>query len=562
MSRDVFGFSFQPSQLLSRIVRANASQGKSGIAVIQPTSEAPKPRKLPSLTKFDDGEAYVIPKLPWPLGFINDAEKLINKVRKNPFIVVDGAKWLLGQALGLLNFSASKVWSWVLNGINFIKQFDWNATDDALRQGNEGRNTALASIWGSVVGQGLGWLVGIGIGYGISFLCPVIGGAALARTIALKTSQEASEEVLPALYNALGETVKTFAANQLTEGYIAFRQMLKKAPKGLLETIYGKDTASFIQNVWGSKGGPNMSFNYQVEQFVEGISDKNVQAFVEALLEESWDSFTEAGFIVAMEIDNAYAQAKQQSKFMLGEERSVTITPDKEAKEETLSFINVPQKLLVPQVQQAINTQRLVHNRDMGTYVGYPSHDYVMQQPQPLRLVITMFSKKEPPYPPGTKKVTLTVPNPQRAAIKWNIVKLAIGGANGYLWGRFRCTIRFKSGSKITAYGATEIEAQETANALAAMTVEDLPGIAGVKVTEELKKGQRLKNPRLQKDPTRIYPGYFTIFNREELLTYTEGHPRMRASNYELRQARFDLWRENEPANFDEVIQRVLLKGF
>jgi hypothetical protein len=180
----------------------------------------------------------------------------------------------LSWARNIIAFSATKIWGWLVNPITALKPFNWNATDAQLSTSLEAQNVVLAGVWGGALGQGFGWLVGIGIGYGISYLCPVIGGAALARLVASKASKEAIEELLPVLRNAINQTATTIGRNVLVNGYIQYRKLLKTAPRPLLDAIFGKDTAGFIKNVWGGEGGPDMSFNTQMDEAIESIQNK------------------------------------------------------------------------------------------------------------------------------------------------------------------------------------------------------------------------------------------------------------------------------------------------
>lgn len=535
---------------ISRRIRLNKAAGRTGRDVILPPVNLPSKvqvvRKIGNLTKLatqtkSDGGI---------LGFLWDKGK-------------DFLGWIGGSAFKFLTFSATSIWSWVVSGIETLKAFDWNASDKALQQGLESTNVQLAGIWGGLVGQGIGWLAGIGVGYGISFLCPVIGGAGLAKLVASKTSIEALEELSASLSVAIRQTVAIVGKNLLTQGYINYRRLLKNAPRGLLEAIYGKDGADFIQKVWGREGGPNMSFNFQMNQAVESISNKAVQAFVEEMLEESWDSFMEAGFVVAAEIDNAYSQFKQASQAALGSARSVEIILDKEVEDkEELRFINTPQRLLMPAVQSTINTYRLMHNRDVGLIVGSPLDEYVKGKPQSLRLVINMFSRKEPPFYRGVQKdvrvVDITIPDVKRSKLDWNIIKRCVGGSDGYMWGHFKANAHLTGGRVLRVFGATEKEAESRIKALLELTDAELLTLS---ITEEKKVGARLKQPKLFKTATRIYPGYFTIINREELLDPEKGRA-TKTQNYRDKKVRIPLWVQKEPANCQRLINNLLRRGF
>lgn len=549
-------------QLLSRYIRSNLAAGKTGRDVLHfqqdgngrrlPAAKSAI-RKIASLVRLDKGGEKLA--LPGPIKAIWDGVS---------WIANQGAKFIgfaAGKVLGWIGFSATKIWATVVSAANQLWRFNWNASDEELRNAIGDMNLRLASLWGGVVGSGLGWIAGIGIGYGVSFLCPVIGGAALARTIAAGTAKEAIDELLPQVSNALAQTAGMFARSGLINFYINYRKMLKNAPLPLLEKVYGKERAYFIRNEWGNKGGPNMSFSTQVEEKVESIENKYVKAFVEELLEESWDSFTEAGFVVAQQIDDAYAQQKLQNDKTFGEERSVILEPNRELSSEKLSFIQMPQNLLIPAVQQTINTHRLIHNRDVGMVIGLPEQEYVKIQPHNLRIIIQFFSVKQPPFYPGGKvkivRVQVAIPDLKRSALDWNKIKVACGGANGYLWGRFKAVASLSNGRPLICYAASEKEAEERINGFLALSSATLQTLD---IIEEKKTGERLKKPKLYKESTRIYPAYFTILNREAVLDPNRGRTTTE-QKYLDRRGRIDLWTQAKPPNCEETIRRLLEKS-
>lgn len=531
-------------RFFSRAIRANASLGKVGGGLLDAVPDGSRiiPRKIRNLT-----------------GLLSQKQEggLLQRIW-------NGASALAGFVGGLIKgiaFSATAIWSWVVSGINSLKAFDWNAADTELVALIGDQNLLLASIWGGVVGQGIGWLAGIGVGYGISFLCPVIGGAALARSIALSTAREAVDELLPAIGLALRATATSFARSALISGYINYRRLLKNAPRGLLERLYGKDGADFIQNVWGNKGGPNMSFNTTMDETIERIPNKYVKAFIEEMLEESWDSFTEAGFVVASEIDNAYTQYREAQQDALGPERSITLVPDKENPDEVLTLAKLPQSQMINQVQSLVNTHRLVHNRDIGLVIGQPVDDYIKAKPQTLRLIITMISVKNPPFVKGRgaklTRATITIPDVKRSAMDWEKIKFACGGSNGYLWGRFRATANLDNGRQMAIYAGSELEAEQRLKAF--LSLSDAK-ILTLSVSEEKKEGRRAANQKLYKESIRVYPTFCTILNREEILDPTKGDASLK-QNYLDRKGKINLWTDKEPVSARRTIQRLLTRG-
>ncbi len=536
--------SFSASSLISRVVRVNFSNGKSGSDLLGAVGTLlTKPRKIANLTKLtgQQGQGGII-------GWIwNKAASFVG--------------WAVPQLLGFIRFSAVAIWQLFWTGVQSLWRFDWNASDQALKQMVGDQNLLLAQVWGGFVGQGIGYLAGLAVGYGISFLCPVIGGAALARAVTAAAAKEVIDDLGVSLRIALQQTAKSLAMQGLVSGYVNFRRWLKNADFDTLVKVFGREMATFIKFFWGNEGGPRMSGAASLERTIDRIPNKYVKAFLEEMLEESWDSFMEAGLIVMSEIDQAYAQSKLENQATLGTARTVEILPDKEAPSEKLTFVNVPQKLLMPTVQTAINTHRMVYNRDIGLVMGMPVEEYTRAKPQSLRLVIDLYSVKSPPFfrqtGPGFTWATITIPDVKRSALDWNKIKAALGGPNGYLWGRFRATVQLDTGRRLVLHAGSEQEAEKRVMALLELSNAELKSL---NITEEKKAGERAQGKRLYKETTRVYPAFFTIINREKVLDPTKGNASLQG-NYRDAKAKIPLWMPREPWDANDKIRRILRIG-
>lgn len=508
------------TSLLSRKIRVNAAAGKTGKNLFNSiTSVAVAPRKIDGLTRLkSEGQPGLI---------------------QNVWNAVTKFAGFIGGLVKAISFSATKIWGWVIGAIERLKSFNWNASDEELATMIENQNVALAGLWGGVVGQGFGWLAGIGIGYGVAFLCPVVGGAALARLTATSVGREALEELLPALRNALAQTAGALANSALISVYTNYRRLLKSAPIEFLRGLYGNETADFIKNQYGNKGGPDMSFNVQMDEAVESISNKYLQEFLEEFFDESWDSFTEAGFIVAQEIDAAFAQNKASQRELLGPERSIEITPDREADDETFKLIKMPQTLAVPAIQQTLNTQRLLYNRDIGSVIGQPAGSMGRANFQTRQLVIVFRSRPMPPWRELTgkrcKQTSTQIPD-LKLGVTWSEIKSA---ADPYTWGRFKATANMDNRRQLAVYGATKLEAERKLRKLALLSTSN---ILTLSVSEEEDRPIKLK-----KEPTQMYPAYATLINRRNSI---DGQGRTSIDNrtYDEEVIRFPLWVTNEPS--------------
>lgn len=513
------------TDLLSRRIRTNLSQGRSGSGILQAASGQAITRRISNLTR---------------LGSQTSSGGLVQQIWNGATAF---AGWIGGLVKGIA-FSVTGVWGWLVERIEQLKNFDWNASDVELTKLVANQNTQMAALWGNVVGSGLGWLAGIAVGGGVGFLCPVIGGAALAKAVIGRVGTEAASELFPAIGGALAATTGLLANKVLIAGYINFRRMLKKAPRSLLEVIYGKDGADFIQDIWGRGNGPKMSFNEIMEESIDSIKNDALRVFIENLFEEAWDSFMEAGFIVAQELDNAFQQNKLQSLTEQGTPRSVILKPDVNVPEE-LTFSKVPQQLLYPVVQQTLNQHRLVYNRDMGQIIGQPVQEWARARPQLRQLTIEFRDKPTPPWRhvggKRSRTATYTIPD-AKFGLTWEEIKLY---ADSFMWGRFRATAQLDNQRQMAIYGATASEANKKLKELLRLSTANILTLA---ITEEEDRPVGLK-----KEPTRMYPAHGALLARRNSID-SNGRKTIDNRTFDEEIIRFDLWTPSEPKNMPQLL--------
>ncbi|NJM22603.1 MAG: hypothetical protein HC907_29795 [Richelia sp. SM1_7_0] len=94
-------------------------------------------------------------------------------------------------------------------------------------------------------------------------------------------------------------------------------------------------------------------------------------------------------------------------------------------------------------------------------------------------------------------------------------IKKIAGGVNGYMWGRFRCTVNLSNSRQLAVYGATKAEAENRMDEILKV-IE--PKELTRSITEEEKRGQRKDGKPLFKESTRVYPGYFTVVSSKKFL--------------------------------------------
>lgn len=222
-------------------------------------------------------------------------------------------------------------------------------------------------------------------------------------------------------------------------------------------------------------------------------------------------------------------------------------------------------KALEPAITQILALHQILRDRDIGEFTGYPLDDYVRAKPQSFHIRVLFYSVESPPWkPPNNQKLvtaTYKVPFIQRTKIDWALIKAACGGDNGYMWGRFCCTANVKGedGSirQMKVYGNSDTEAEQRLKALWSLTDSS---IVTISITEEKKEGLRTIDKLLYKEPTRIYPAYFTVINQEKIVT--ESNFATLSGNYTRKKSRIALWTSTKPSDADEQIREAIrVKG-
>lgn len=478
-------FKVSSKTLISRAIRINITKGVTGVSLLSSnplnTIGNTGIRRIDKASAITKNQANNQGFLGW---LWDSAKSLVG--------------WVFKAATGGIAWTWTGTWGTIVQTIEKIKAFNWNQTDQEIEQSIKSRNTQLAGIWGGVLGSGVGWLAGIATGAGVAYLCPVIGSGALARLIAGEVAIEAGQDLRSRLQIAINQTANVVVSNLAVGAFMRYRQLLKSLPYPVLVALYGESKAKFIRDKWGGKGQPDSSFNAQMEEEIDSISNEATKNFVEQFLEESWDSFVEAGFIVAHQIDGAYQQTKLAQQELLGQDKSIEIALDKDAPDEILTFHNVPQKLLIPAIQQSVNTHRILHNKDVGQIVGEPFETNNQRAlPQTRKITLIFRESEKPPYKrsgAGKKEITINIPN-VKPGLSWKDVKSV---CTPYTWGKWCARARLDSRRQMAVYAATKEEAVKKLKEFASLSLDN---ILTINVSQEEQVPSKLA-----KNPTRVYP--------------------------------------------------------
>lgn len=435
----------------------------------------------------------------------------------------DGFNALTGFITGngwwgrLFTSTVTGIFNWGMQQITKLVNFDFNQSDKQLLSLMNAQGNRLAAIWGGLAGQALGWTVSIAVGYGVSLVIPVIGGAALAKAVTAGVKLEAGKDVGSGWVNSIVQTLTSFAEFGLVGAYFLARSAINR----------GKE--------WqGGNGVWSMSALF--ENVVNAIPLEWVRTFINSAVDSATESFWEGGIIIAQELDNAFDKAKADREAQRGKRRTVTLKPDRR-RAETL-ILKGDQLDLEEDILATMNNYRLIANRDVGQIVGMPAEDYLSAKPLRRQLTIVFKTKKEPPWkmPNGTqaKQKEVTIPDAD-LGLTWGQIKLA---AKPYTWGKFRATAHLDNGRQMAVYGASKSEAEKTLRRLAALSTAK---ILALNVTEEVEK----KNINLKKEPMTVYPAYATLLVRRP--TTGEGRNFTDGTKASEDRIRIDLWPNEAP---------------
>ncbi|MBW4644758.1 MAG: hypothetical protein KME23_17645 [Goleter apudmare HA4340-LM2] len=463
--------------------------------------------------------------------------------------------FLISQAGNLISFTLTGLWSLFVSTVQFIWNFDWNMSDQSIDQQIRQRWDAIGGLLGGTVGNLIGYLG-----------CGVLPGAiimsfneAMGAYVLKNVTEELAEEFLANLSNLVRYTFMSGVQSLLLWSFKNIRKWIK-TNVDVVNRFFGSKAADAVK-AWGAPNSKPGSFAMGVDEAVESIDNSFVRNFVEEALEEAWDGCVEAGYVVANSIEAFLAQEKLAQEQMppMGEGKYVEITPDRSIDDQRIVLAG-PEAALRPVIVQTLTNYQLMEQRDIGTFVGTPIDDYLRGKPRSLSLQVQFFSV---PTPPWSKRLgqdrlvsaSYSVPDIDPAKLDWERIKLACGGINGYLYGRFRATGLLNNGRQMAVYAVTGDEAEDRLRALLTLSKAEL--IKKPTITED--RTEDVTGSYI-KQPVKVYPAYFTLFNQYRVPGALGSGIPINGKRYIRKEERIDLWVDVEPPNFNDIILEMLQK--
>jgi hypothetical protein len=457
--------------------------------------------------------------------------------------IINGAlrfgNFLISGVVNLISFSFTKLWSWIVSGVQFIYNFDWNISDTAIDKQIEGLWNSFGGILGGAAGRAIGW---IGCG-----LVPAAAVFSFNQSMGAYLLKEVGEQAIDEILDAASEVIN---AGFRLGAQATFLWLYKDVRRALKDPSnpFGAALRSFMGDKkidnWGT--GESWTIAKAVEKKIESIPNVFWRNLTQEALEEGSQACIEAGFAVAGGIDAWLAQQAMQRNSLLGSDRTVEITPDRSAPDERI-ILSGSEAVLRPTIVNVLATHQMLDNRDVGVLInGTPVDDTVTPGIQERRLIIEFREKTAPPWvmPNGkrAKKRQITVFDVKRG-LTWEEVKLA---AKQYTSGQRLVNARLNNGHQMQCYASTEDEGlQKIKELLKLSTAELLPN--GVRDS-----GYVEPTARRRELPYLVYPAKAVLVWKKRSPDL-EGREDTGGQLWTEQRIEFDLWPETEPVGIEPL---------
>lgn len=471
-------------------------------------------------------------------------------VAKNPQTgwfgtVIDWGKKFVGFVLGALKWigvSFQSAWGWLMSVKRTLMNFDWNMSDAAIDKAIAQKWVQFGGVLGGFAGQIVGW--GVSAGATKAILGTINPMLAVAVTTSLK--REAVEELFGELNGFLRQSAN-----------LAMGAFFLWAYKGL----------RWVSDKMGERMGipkPDRSKpNILSQEFTKarikifGDDDTFLGNFAEEFFEELDESITEAGFVVANELDSYYAQ-KSQGNYI------VELKPERES-DEVLKLAGTHDQLesAIPQV---LNNIQVIGNRDIGIVTGLDDTDLQAKvKPSEIIITITWYNKPKPPYTDKAVKIAslgeklikreYSICDVNRSKLDWNTIKIASGGSNGFTTGETLCRARLNNGRRMMCLGGSQGEAQQIVESLCQLTNAEI--LYPVSFTER-RDFSRSKAQIKRRDSVKMYPAYMVIQTQNLISPNNNSFGnKYKAGQYLKRKARVPLYTDKRPHDWDTILKNL-----
>lgn len=367
-----------------------------------------------------------------------------------------------GAVVKFFNLSFDRIWDILVDAYFELKTFDWNATDEELQKQIETNNQRIIVAGSAALGNYLGWSA-----FRIAtFFAGKIGAArakrraaadgfkvpVLAGRVGLALAEEGQEELMFNFQRFLTTTISA----QLSNAFINFVLTSRR------NEWFGQQSITTPQT--------NGSIAAKIDEKIEKLP-KFWQRPVETFIDAFEDGLIEAGYVVAMTIDD-YVAANRYSRKEAGPYRTLEIKPEK-GNDEVVEFRG-SQLEIVEAVRTVMPVRQLVDDRDIGQFMGTDVNEQIRLKPQ-LRLLKLIFQgKQQPPYKKDGKRLCgqseVSIPDPKPGLDRKKILAVA----RPYERGNWYVKCLMDSGRSMEGWFQSKSEGIETLTTLSALSTSDI----------------------------------------------------------------------------------------
>jgi hypothetical protein len=244
------------------------------------------------------------------------------------------AGFLFQQALNFIGSSITQLAGGLINAYLQLESFDWNSTDEEIRQQIQQNNESLILGSGEFLGQLAGWglvyLANLAVGATLGLIGKVTGNDQLrGKSIALGIKVPVlSAKISYALAEEGGEELRGELHSFLS------RAQSVQMQNAALASILSARKSGFMQSVTN----PNLpvdSFISRQEDFIKKRVPEKWQEWAQDFLDSFKESIEEACYVVAETADDHFAGLKYQQYQQNNNQQVVRLLINEEDNDET-----------------------------------------------------------------------------------------------------------------------------------------------------------------------------------------------------------------------------------
>ena len=213
--------------------------------------------------------------------------------------------FLLGAVLKLVgeffSWSISTLFGWIIAGVQFIWNFNWNVTDQEIENNIKGMFNSLIALTADTVGTALGYFAcGLIPGTGILVINEAAGAYAL---------KELGKEAADEFFTRLGQIINLGVRGAFsTAAQLIYKNKLREVIQNIL------DESSFARWVGYNRKEP-FSFATAYENLLEKIPGEELRTATENLFDGFFDGCEEAFYVLGTGLDEYLMMLRNKESF-------------------------------------------------------------------------------------------------------------------------------------------------------------------------------------------------------------------------------------------------------